>query len=139
MDKPGPHQLEGLYVLVVDDDADSCYIIQSYLMYLGAAVSVAGGGREALARLSVLRADLIISDLSMPGLNGHEFLKRARTLPGQAERPTPAIALTAFSGHEHRQQARESGFQAFLVKPVDPTILVRAIEHLRREPGGRAD
>jgi len=122
--------LEGVHVLVVDDDPDARTILRAYLAHHGALVSVAADASEALAALHRVRVDVIVSDLSMPGVDGHELLLRTRKLPDQVQRPTPAIALTAFDNHEYRHKAREVGFDAYLAKPLDPELVVLAIARL---------
>jgi CheY-like chemotaxis protein len=126
--------LEGVHVLVVDDDADARYVLQAYLAHHGALVTVAGDAAEALAALHRVKVDVVVSDLSMPGLDGHELLLRVRKLPGELTQPTPAIALTAFDNVEHRRRARDVGFDAYLAKPLDPDLLVQAIVRLVPRP-----
>jgi CheY-like chemotaxis protein len=77
-----------------------------------------------------VKVHVIVSDLSMPGMDGHELLRRTRQLPSQAGRPTPAIALTAYDSAEHRRRAIDAGFDAYLARPLDPDALVRAIARL---------
>jgi CheY-like chemotaxis protein len=120
-------ELEGLHLLVVDDNDDAREILRAYLTYCGAMVTTARSGHEALTVLQEIRVHVIISDLSMPGLDGHDFLRRVRELPGEAEHPTPAIAITGFAGPEHRQRALASGFSLYVVKPVDPSRIVEDI------------
>jgi CheY-like chemotaxis protein len=68
--------------------------------------------------------------LSMPGMTGSEFMRHVRGLPGQRERPTPAIALTAFHDPTARRHALENGFQVYLTTPLDPMTVVVEIERL---------
>jgi CheY-like chemotaxis protein len=119
-----------VHVLVVDDDEDSLYVLQAYLSHHGALVTVAGDAAQALVALHRVRVHVIVSDLSMPGMDGHELLLRTRKLPGELTRPTPAIAVTAFDSAEHRRRARDVGFDAYLAKPLDPDALVQAIARL---------
>src|SRR5262245_55419155 len=132
MTKPPVLPLDGVHVLIVEDHDDTRYILGSYLRYCGALVTVARDGREALDVLNKVRAHVIVSDIQMPGLDGQEFIRRVRELPGQRERPTPAIAVTALSDLEHRLRAMHGGFQVFLVKPVDPLVIVQEIDRLYR-------
>jgi CheY-like chemotaxis protein len=85
--------------------------------------------RWALHRAKV---HLIVSDLSMPGIDGLELLLRVRTLPGQRQAPTPAIALTALDTAAYRRRALDAGFDGYLSKPFDSEALVRAIVRLCR-------
>jgi CheY-like chemotaxis protein len=129
-------RLSGIHVLLVDDNEDVRYVLASFLQHHGANVLTAPSGFEALAVAAEVRAHVIVSDLSMPGMTGIEFLRQLRMLPGQAENPTPAIAVTAFDDLAHRRDARDSGFAVYLRKPVDPMTVVREVERLFRESQG---
>jgi CheY-like chemotaxis protein len=126
--KAEPAFLRGVHVVVVDDNDDARDIVVSFLGYHGAHVTAAATAREALDVLGSVRPDVIVSDISMPGMTGHELIRQVRALPGEAEHPTPAIALTIFSSE--RAQALASGFQAYLVKPIDPSAVVREVARL---------
>jgi CheY-like chemotaxis protein len=115
---------------VVDDDEDTRDVLRAYLSHHGALVTAAGDGSEALVALHRVKVHVIVSDLSMPGMDGHELLLRTRKLPDEVTRPTPAIALTAFDSVEHRRRALDVGFSAYLAKPLDPDTLVQAIVRL---------
>jgi CheY-like chemotaxis protein len=132
-DGAAPRPLDGICVLVVDDDQDTLDILTAMLTYYGALPITAESGKAALERLAEVRVDVIVSDLSMPGFSGIELIRRVRGLPRQASRPTPAIALTAFAQPEHRQAALDSGFDIFHPKPFDPVLLVAQIAQLGRE------
>ena len=73
--------------------------------------------------------DVIVSDIGMPEMNGYELARRLRALPGYAN--VPMIAVTGFSMYKDQTQALESGFNAHLSKPVNPTTLLDLIERLR--------
>jgi CheY-like chemotaxis protein len=126
--------LTGLHVLVLDDNEDARAILDGYLTHLGALVTAASSAGEALDALKKIHADVIVSDLSMPGLDGHHFLQRVRACPGQKEQPTPAIALTGFGEQAQREQAWRSGFQAYMVKPIDPAMVAQEIAELVQPP-----
>jgi CheY-like chemotaxis protein len=127
-----PHQpLLGISVLVVEDDEDARYVMDSYLTHFGAHIFTAADGAEALRHLQNIRPHVIVTDISMPGMDGLQLFQEVRKLPGQAEGPTPIIALTAFS--HLRDAARQAGFEAYFVKPIDPHELVREIARLTRE------
>ena len=120
--------LRGITVLVVDDHEDARYVMSSYLTHFGAHTLTATGGAAALRLLKTVRTDVVITDISMPGMDGSQLLQEVRRLPGQSDRPTPIIACTAFS--HLRDSARQAGFAAYLVKPLDPFELVRQIGRL---------
>jgi CheY-like chemotaxis protein len=125
-----PTRLDGVHVLVVDDNADALEIMQAFLTHGGAVVTTARNGAEALGALREIKAHVIVSDLSMPGLDGYEFLERVRALPGEAQHPTPAIAVSAFNTREHRSEALRRGFRLFMPKPIDPATLADAVSRL---------
>jgi CheY-like chemotaxis protein len=126
-------RLTGIHVLVVDDNEDALYVLRSYLEYHGACVLTARSGADALATLIQVRAHVIVSDLSMPGMTGIDFIRLVRALPGEAESPTPAIAVTAFDDLANRRQAQLTGFEAYLTKPVNPMTVVEEVERLHQK------
>lgn len=118
----------GKHILIVDDYADALDIWAIYLRSMGYQVSTAADGLTAVARAEELRPDLIVLDLELPGLTGFEVAKRLRSNP-----ETAVIPLIAATGYSHARQldlARESGFDAVVVKPCDPDQLVQEIDRL---------
>jgi CheY-like chemotaxis protein len=125
-------RLDQVHVLVVDDDEDTVDVLRQVLMHLGAIVITTASSPEALTVLAQKRVDVIVSDLSMPAMDGLEFMRRVRALPGQANFPTPAIAFTGFARDEDRERAEESGYQSFIPKPADPFMVASEIARLVR-------
>jgi CheY-like chemotaxis protein len=123
-------RLDGVHVLVVDDNDDARYILERVLQHHGALVLTAENASQALSTLDQVRPQVIITDMSMPGMDGVAMLARIRALPGQAERPIPVIALTAFPQEFGRRRAMAAGFESYLVKPVDPWVMVAEVERL---------
>ena len=121
-------RLAGVSVLLVDDNEDARYVMGSYLTYSGAHAVTVKSALEALELLERMRPSIIVTDMSMPGMSGLEFLHAVRKLPGQSEHPTPFIACTAFS--DASEAARQAGFQAYLVKPIDPRDLVSEVARI---------
>ena len=119
--------MRGTSVLVVDDDRDARELIARILSDCHASVRLAGSAREAMGLLSECPADLLISDLGMPDVNGLELLAWVRALPRDAGGLMPAIALTAFARSEDRLRALEAGFSAHVSKPVEQSELMAAI------------
>jgi CheY-like chemotaxis protein len=115
--------LDGLKVLFVDDDADVLHLVKKLLAHAHAEVVTASSANEALAMLDAARPDVIISDISMPGFDGYQFIESVR---GRAIQ-TPAIALTAQTDHD---RAIEAGFDAHLTKPMRAETLISAISNL---------
>src|SRR5882724_6253810 len=126
--------LTGLHVLVVDDNEDARVILGAYLQQLGASVTLARNAGDALAAMNELRAHVIVSDLSMPGMDGLELLARIRSLPTEQPSPTPAIAFTGFATRQNEAAARRAGYAVFIVKPADPLDVAIHIYRLARPP-----
>jgi CheY-like chemotaxis protein len=95
----------------------------------GMKVSVARSAAEALSQLKALRPDVLISDIGMPGVDGYAFIRRVRTLSSR-QKDTPAIALTAFATQQDRERALTEGFNIHVAKPVEPSMLVKAVQDL---------
>src|SRR4051812_27636358 len=127
----GPHrsargQIAGLSVLVVDDDQDARQLVKRLLEECSASVTTAASAGEAAALLERTRFDVLVSDIGMPGEDGHALMRRVRALgPGRGD--IPAIALTAYARPEDRLQAVRAGFQMHLAKPVEPAELVAVV------------
>ena len=120
----------GLRVLVVDDDSDAREMCVTALTRYGATVTTAASASEALAILSARELDVLIADITMPGEDGFELLRRIRTSPSPAIARMPAAALTAWSRSEDRRRVVSAGFQIHLTKPIDPLALADAIGSL---------
>ena len=127
------NSLAGVRVLVVDDDPDAQVLVDLVLSQYGAEVTAVGDTREAMEVLMKGRKDILICDYNMPGEDGFSFMKRLRTRGIYAEVKLPAIALTAYADKEHEKSAIAAGFDAFVGKPLQPTILAgAALKLLRR-------
>lgn len=122
--------LHGMNVLVVDDSEDTTEMLQHLLEIGGAKVDVATSGFEALQLAREKRFDVVLSDISMPGMDGFEFLSKLRELPGKAD--LPAIALTGFGRPEDVQRASAEGFYGHLTKPFDIEALGQLLQKLPR-------
>jgi CheY-like chemotaxis protein len=128
--------LEGLRILVVDDDADSLEAVAALMEINGAEVRTAANALEAQEVLHHFRADLIISDLAMPAGDGLELIMAIRRLPPEEGGETPAIAFTATSDEFLRARALAFGYQEYLLKPIDPARLLGTVTSLIRGKGG---
>jgi signal transduction histidine kinase len=127
--------LRGAHVLVVDDEADSRHIAARLLKRAGGDVREAGSAAEAEGALREWDADVLISDIAMPGEDGYTFLRRLRRSGVGRLRTLPAVALTAFARPEDVKQAMDAGFQVHLAKPIQPEALLGAVASLlRHEP-----
>ena len=132
-DPPEQHgpALEGVRVLVVDDDADTRELLAEALSASGASVLPAGSADEALELLRRRGADILVSDIVMPDVDGYTLMRRVRELPEPAGR-VPAVALTAYARPRDRQDAIDAGFQAHVSKPVEIEALQEALVSLTR-------
>ncbi len=122
--------LEGLRVLVVDDDADSLVMVSTILQHCNSEVQTAESGADALTIMQDWQPDVLISDVELPGVDGYELIRRLRRENSTFCGRTAAIALTAFARSEDRLRALASGFHTHLPKPVDPTELLAVINSL---------
>ena len=131
LDTSAAIDLEGVKVLVVDDEPDARLLIQRLLEDCNAVVITAASVAEALHALVLAPTDVIVSDIGMPGEDGFTLIRRIRSL-GDGKSATPAIALTAYARTEDRVKAIQAGFQLHLSKPVEPVELVTMVASLAR-------
>jgi PAS domain S-box-containing protein len=120
--------LDGVKVLVVDDEADSAGIVQRILERTGAEARTAASMEEALTEFARFTPHVVLSDIGMPGHDGYELIARLRALPGG--RNVPAVALTALARTEDRTRALRAGFQLHVPKPVDSAELIAVVQNL---------
>jgi two-component system, sensor histidine kinase len=118
----------GRQILVVDDNADAAEGLSDFLRALGHSVRTARDGASAIEEASRLRPEIVILDIGLPDMDGHEVARRLRA---QASlRPSVLVALTGYGQESDRQLSREAGFDHHLVKPVD----LRKLESLLKLP-----
>lgn len=129
-DKPCPTAIDGLRVVVVDDEADARDLLVAILEQCGATVEAARSAAEAYALVQATLPDVIISDVGMPGEDGLAFIQRVRALPPSRGGRTPAVALTAYARSEDRTQALTAGFHAHVSKPVELSELLAVVASL---------
>ena len=123
--------LEGVNVLVVDDSEDTAEMVRHLLEIGGATVTAVTSGLEALRSAREKQFDVVLSDISMPGMDGFEFLSKLRALPGYHD--LPAVALTGFGRPEDVQRAHAQGFYAHLTKPFDIQTLAGLLQKMPRQ------
>ena len=121
--------LQGLRVLVVDDDPDAC--LRRILEEHQATVETASSSASALALIEGHPPDILVSDVGMAGQDGYQFIEAVRTLPEPA-RGIPAIAVTAFARAEDRIKALVAGYHMHIAKPIDVVELLTVIRRLKR-------
>ena len=124
--------LAGLRLLVVEDEPDTREMVASTLESHGAHVVALSGAEEALRWLATQRADLLVSDVAMPRMDGCTLIREIRRTGPAWAAAIPAVALSAFARPEDRRRALEAGFQDYLTKPVEPEVLVARVAALAR-------
>lgn len=126
--------LQGLHILLVDDEADTRALVAFMLEQQGSEVTAVSSAAEALRQLQQTIPDLILSDIGMPNVDGYGFIQQVRSLQPEQGGNIPAIALTAYAGEFDQKQALSAGFQLHLAKPMDLDALIRAITQLVCQP-----
>jgi len=123
-----PESQENHLVLVVDDSIDNLTVISLYLQQSGYRVVAATNGEEAVKVAGLVKPDIIVMDLAMPGVDGLESTRQIRQIENLKD--IPVIALTAFSTEGFRRAAHDTGFDGYLTKPVDFSRLTDLIGRL---------
>jgi PAS domain S-box-containing protein len=126
--------LEHVRLLLVDDDADARELLGMVLRDHGAQVWAAATAEAAVVAFRRHGPDVVVSDIGLPDADGYELVRRLRALDVPAARAAVAVALTGWARSEDRDEALEAGFQAHVVKPVDPIELVALLARLVRGP-----
>jgi CheY-like chemotaxis protein len=128
-DKPKKQtiRLDGLHVLVVEDDADARSLISMMLERCGASAVLASSATEALQAIETAKPDVVVSDIGMPDQDGYALIRKVRGLPAESGGLIPAIALTGYATGKDRTRALEAGYQAHIAKPIEQAELVAAI------------
>lgn len=120
--------------LILDDSEDSISMLQELLKLAGAHVITATNGAEALRIANENEFDVILSDISMPEMDGFEFLRRLRKIDGRQD--VPVVAITGFGRSDDIERARTAGFYSHLTKPLDLRALAVIIEQIGKERSG---
>jgi two-component system CheB/CheR fusion protein len=129
--RPTASRLDGVSVLLVDDEPDAGEAVRAVLEHHGAQVRLARSAQEALEALGQRTPDVILSDLAMPGMDGCALLSQVRAMAGRVGH-VPAAALTAYANGEHAQAASRAGYQRYLAKPVGLAELTSCLAQLAR-------
>jgi len=119
--------LEGLRILVVDDEEDSRDLVTAILTRCGSEVRCCESAAEAIKTFRAWKPDLLVSDIGMPHEDGYALIRKLRKLRLKLAREVPAIALTAYATDDDRARALAAGFQMHVAKPIEPKALVRSI------------
>jgi signal transduction histidine kinase len=124
---PRGTRLDGLRVLVVDDDPGAVDLATAIIAGAGATVRSCGSAPAALALVREWRPDVLVSDIEMPDEDGYALIRQVRALPAEDGGHTPAVALTAYGRPEDRIRTLSAGFTMHVPKPVDPAELTTII------------
>lgn len=124
------HSLEGLRVLLVDDEPEAREILSTVIGRTGAEVKTCISASEALSKVAEWRPDVILSDIAMPEEDGYSFIGKVRSLPRDKGGETPAAALSAYARDEDRAQALAAGYQMHIAKPIGASQLVTMVAKL---------
>ena len=121
------HLLEGMRILVVDDEADSRDLVSAILTRCGGKVKSCKSAAEALKAFRAWKPDILVSDIGMPAEDGYTLIQKLRKQRLKLAREIPAIALTAYATDDDRTRALSAGFQFHVAKPIEPETLVKSI------------
>ena len=130
-----PSELDGLHVLIVDDEVDACELLRIVLEGCGAQVTTTFSAAAALAAIEQEAFDVLISDIGMPDEDGYSLIAKVRALGKERGGEIPAAALTAYVAEEDRIRVLRSGFQIHVPKPISPTELVAIVANLAGRTG----
>jgi signal transduction histidine kinase/DNA-binding response OmpR family regulator len=119
--------LDGIRILVVDDEADSRDLLSAILTRCGSEVKCTESASEALQAFKEWKPDVLVSDIGMPIEDGYSLIRKLRKLKSKRAQHIPAVALTAYATSEDRARALSAGFQMHLAKPIEPKTLVKSI------------
>jgi CheY-like chemotaxis protein len=122
--------LDGLRLLVVEDDDDTREVLTLGLSLYGAEVVAVGSAAEAMEELENRIPDVILSDIGLPGEDGLSLIRRVRRLPPTRGGRVPAVAVTAFTLGDDAEEATRAGFQRHFRKPVETRELFEAVATL---------
>jgi PAS domain S-box-containing protein len=125
--------LQGIKILVVDDDTDSRDFISFVLQEEGAEVISVSSAIETLQILPDFQPDVLLSDIGMPEIDGYMLIRQIRDWALNEGGQIPAIALTAYAGDYNQQQAISAGFQMHITKPAEPSELIAAVHRLAKK------
>jgi signal transduction histidine kinase/ActR/RegA family two-component response regulator len=126
-------RLQGVRVVITDDDPDAVVLIATILGGCGAEVRTCSSARAALDLVRECRPDVLVSDIGMPNEDGYALIARVRALPTEDGGATPAVALSAYGRPQDRLRAIAAGFNMHVPKPVDPgelTTIVADLAHV---------
>ena len=128
--RKGSVRLDGIHVLLVEDDDDSRKLLSTMLKRYGARVTATKSAAEALVVFAEDAPNILISDIGMPDEDGYEFIRKLRSLPPEKGGRTPAIALTGYASRKDRERALGAGYHQHMAKPIEQADMIAAIAAL---------
>lgn len=131
-----PSGLEGVRLLIAEDEPDTREAIARFLQDYGAEVTAVGSAREALDRIAEGGFDVLVSDIGMPGMDGYELIRTLRAREEGSGRSLPAVAVTAFAQEEDRQRVLREGYSEYVPKPVNTARLISILRELAGKAAG---
>jgi signal transduction histidine kinase/ActR/RegA family two-component response regulator len=135
--QPEETSLEGLQILIVDDEQDTLDLINVELTQHGAKITAAASAEDALKALEQKEFDLLISDIGMPRMDGYDLIRQVREQEAGKDKRIPAVALTAYARIQDRMRAIRAGYSTHIAKPVDANELVMIVASLAGKPSSR--
>jgi len=132
-------RLDGLHILLVEDDDDSRKLLGTMLKRYGAKVTSTKSAAEALEVFLTEVPDVLISDIGMPDEDGYELIRKVRNLPVDRGRTIPSIALTGYASRKDRERALTSGYDRHMAKPIEQAEMIAAIGSLVGRPHTHSD
>ncbi len=125
-----PSVLNGLRVLLIDDERLTLKLISAILRRLGAQVETHSNAAVVIETFDLGTFDLLISDMHMPIKDGHSLIREIRRMPVEQGGRIPAIAITAYAQHDVLARAIAEGYNAYMTKPVEPSELIKLAERI---------
>jgi signal transduction histidine kinase/ActR/RegA family two-component response regulator len=127
-------KLQGMNILLVEDDKDSRDMLEMVLSIYGVKVESAVSATEALEKVKTVLPDVLVSDIGLPGEDGYDLIRKVRELSPREGGATPAIALTGYVSVQDRKLALDAGYQDHIPKPVNPNVLLELLGELKTDP-----
>lgn len=122
--------LDGLLILAVDDEEDTCQLLVQALTFYGATVITAQSAADALTEVIDKNPDVLVSDIGMPGEDGYSLIRKIRALTDERQKNVKAVALTSYTRAQDRMRTLAAGYQSHVGKPVEPDELATVIASL---------
>jgi CheY-like chemotaxis protein len=122
--------LTGIHVFLVEDNQDTRTMVGETLLHCGAIVTIYQSADVAISEMTELAPTVFISDLSMPGLDGLQFMRRIRTRPPARGGRAPSLAITAYYEDFVAAEAMEAGFNAYMTKPIELEHMCHLVKDL---------